>query len=312
MSERAAPPGRAQPFDRVNSAPPALDVGALWVGRLRAFRASHSTRSLVVAGQEWRYLLGGEGERMAVLLHGSDGDGESLFGLMAQLERAYCVLAPTFPEGVTNIAVLADGLAGLLATLGQERALVIGYSLGGYVAQTLAWRHPELVAALALLNTGAPAREAVRGEALRMALLDMTPASVVRSGAGVGAAWALRLESPGLDRGAEGFWRDYLAVMARRVGKARMRDHGRLVIDFLGGQAPKTVALGQHMQPAVLLVDAGRDRTIEPAERRALHALYPQAARATLPNAGHLSVQTQPELYLDALAAAFPLPLATI
>jgi pimeloyl-ACP methyl ester carboxylesterase len=311
MSQRATP-DRSKQAKGVTGAPSEEATGEMWAERLRAFRAGHALRSLIVAGQEWPYLLGGEGERTAVLLHGSDSDGESLFSLMTPLERACRVLAPTYPAGVTDITSLVDGLAALLVALDFERTLVIGYSLGGYVAQSLAWRHPELVASLALLNTGAPASEAVRAESLQMALLDLTPASLVRAGAGVGAAWALRLESPGLDRSVAGFWRGYLAAMARRVGKARMRDHGRLVIDFLRATAPKAVAVGQGTQPAVLIADSGGDRTINPAERRALYALYPSAARATLPHAGHLSVFTQPESYLKVIAAAFRMPLATI
>ena len=62
------------------------------------------TRS--IGKQVWPFLLGGEGAGAALLLHGSASDGESLFGLMAPLERTYRVLAPTYPDGVSDITSL--------------------------------------------------------------------------------------------------------------------------------------------------------------------------------------------------------------
>jgi pimeloyl-ACP methyl ester carboxylesterase len=50
---------------------------------------------------------------------------------------------------------LADDLARLLDHLGLERAAYAGLSLGGMVGMRFALRHPERVAALALLNTSA-------------------------------------------------------------------------------------------------------------------------------------------------------------
>lgn len=288
-----------------------VDMAAAWTSRLRAFRANHVERSRSINGKNWHYLLGGQGERAALLLHGSASDGESLFGLMAPLERSYRVVAPTYPEGVGAIATAVDGLAGLLDALSMTSALVVGYSLGGYLAQALAWRYPERVAALALLNTGGPAPGAARASAIQNALLAATPGGVVRAAARAGAAALLSLEAPGLEWGEVSFWRGYFAEMARRVGKGRMLTHGQLVVNFLSGPAGAAPAMERSPTPVTLIVNSERDRTIEPEERGALEKLYPHAARVMEPNAGHLSVLTQPERYLTAIEAMFPSPRAS-
>jgi pimeloyl-ACP methyl ester carboxylesterase len=281
-------------------------VTGTWEQRLGEFRARHAERSLTIGGQVWPYLLGGQGERVALLLHGSAGDGESLFGLMGPMERDYCVISPTYPDGVYTIASVVDGLVGLLKVLGMAPALVVGYSLGGYLAQALAWRYPELISGMALLNTGGPAQGAARTEALQNLMLSIAPGGVVRAAVRAGAAALLSLESPGLDRDATVFWRGYFAEMSARVGKRRILSHGRLVVDFLRGPVDVEFVSEEWPSPTTLIVSSACDRIIEPIERRALETLYPRAARVMEPNAGHLTVLTQPERYLATIEAAFP------
>jgi pimeloyl-ACP methyl ester carboxylesterase len=50
----------------------------------------------------------------------------------------------------------ADDMAGVLDTLGVERAVVVGHSMGGFVAGWMAARHPDRVSALVLVDGGLP------------------------------------------------------------------------------------------------------------------------------------------------------------
>jgi 3-oxoadipate enol-lactonase len=72
--------------------------------------------------------------------------------------------------GATSIRGFADDAAGLLATLGIERAHVLGLSMGGMIAQELTFEYPELVDRLVLLSTSPsgpqgvlPEREVMEG-----------------------------------------------------------------------------------------------------------------------------------------------------
>jgi pimeloyl-ACP methyl ester carboxylesterase len=53
------------------------------------------------------------------------------------------------------VADLAADAAGLLEHLGADRALVVGYSLGGFTAEELARHRPDLVRAVVLLASAA-------------------------------------------------------------------------------------------------------------------------------------------------------------
>jgi pimeloyl-ACP methyl ester carboxylesterase len=53
-----------------------------------------------------------------------------------------------------RIEDMADDAAAVIQALGLGKVDVLGFSLGGFVAQDLTWRHPELVRKLMLLGTG--------------------------------------------------------------------------------------------------------------------------------------------------------------
>jgi len=67
----------------------------------------------------------------------------------------------------------ADDLAAIVRALGARRVIVVGYSLGGLVAQLFVRRHPELVAGLVLCATAGqfstPADQGIARLAVRVA-----------------------------------------------------------------------------------------------------------------------------------------------
>ena len=72
--------------------------------------------------------------------------------------------------GPFTVEDLADDAADAIDALELDRAAVLGWSMGGYVALSLARRHPERVERLVLLSTtgggelAMPGEEAIRGE----------------------------------------------------------------------------------------------------------------------------------------------------
>ncbi len=58
--------------------------------------------------------------------------------------------------GPYGMAAHAEDCVAVLDALGIERAVVVGHSMGGFVASVLAHRHPDRVARLVLVDGGAP------------------------------------------------------------------------------------------------------------------------------------------------------------
>ncbi|WP_330455954.1 alpha/beta hydrolase [Streptomyces sp. NBC_00820] len=76
--------------------------------------------------------------------------------------------------GVRTIAELADDVLALLAHLKVERFALVGHSMGGMIAQTIALSHPERVERMVLVNSiGRMAYS--RGRGLLMAASTLVP-----------------------------------------------------------------------------------------------------------------------------------------
>jgi pimeloyl-ACP methyl ester carboxylesterase len=106
------------------------------------------------------YHVHGQGEPL-LLIAGLASDLYTWKKALPQLERHYQVIVfDNRGSGLTEMssaaftmATLGDDAAGLLEALGIKKAHVVGWSMGGNVAQELALRHPEKVGALVLMST---------------------------------------------------------------------------------------------------------------------------------------------------------------
>src|SRR3989454_11617846 len=74
-----------------------------------------------------------------------------------------------------DIAQLADDAAHVIGTLGFEGTSVLGWSMGGFIAQTLALQHPDRVNKLILLSTDSGGTQAdLASTAVWSQLIDMS------------------------------------------------------------------------------------------------------------------------------------------
>jgi pimeloyl-ACP methyl ester carboxylesterase len=79
------------------------------------------------------------------------------------------------PPSPYSIDQMTDDTVGLMDHLGLHKASVVGYSMGGWVAETLAFRHPERVTAAVFIgscNVGTSWEKLITTVERDMALLD--------------------------------------------------------------------------------------------------------------------------------------------
>jgi len=112
-----------------------------------------------------RRLPGPPGSATVVLLHGLSGSADLTWKpSYGALVRRFSAVAPDLrghgrgiPHGggTYRLEDCADDVAALVRTLCAGRVIVVGYSMGGAVAQLVWHRHPEVVAGLVLCSTAA-------------------------------------------------------------------------------------------------------------------------------------------------------------
>jgi poly(3-hydroxyalkanoate) depolymerase len=117
-------------------------------------------RTYAIDGLSTRVRVGGEGPPL--LLIGGLWSQAPMFDPLLPLLDGFRTIAfdppgigeTDVPDCPLSVQRLARFTAGVLDALGVERAHVLGVSLGGAVAQQLAWSHPDRVDRLVLVSTG--------------------------------------------------------------------------------------------------------------------------------------------------------------
>ncbi len=118
-----------------------------------------------VNGASIYYVSQGNAGVPVVFVHGAGGSHLIWWHQVRALQgmaRAVAIDLPghgkSDPPGRTSVDAYAGAVAGLLDALALERAVIVGHSMGGAIAQTLALTHPDRVAGLGLVGTGARLR----------------------------------------------------------------------------------------------------------------------------------------------------------
>ena len=192
-----------------------------------------------------------------------------------------------------DIAQLADDAAHVIEALGFDRISVLGWSMGGFIAQTLAVQHPDRVDKLILLSTDPGGAYAdLTSTAVWSQLIDMS---------GTPHEQARRLLSLLLPSDvAESFYREFGDVVA--AARARLSPE---LIERQGAamDAWHQNGIGNRLREirAPVLVATGSEDVVIPASNglKLVNAI-PGAWLAQFPKGGH------------AFMAQYPCPLANL
>ena len=235
-----------------------------------------------------------------LLIHGWNFDGEMAFHKLApRLARRYRVIVPDLRNhgksdrirGRFELADVADEVAAIVSQLGFSSPIpVLGYSMGGMVAQELALRHPETVSHLLLGATAARPLATLRPLSLLGFYFTRAVARISRAE----AVWAsfLTLRNNGLiDAEDEAWmWDSLLARDANLYHEAA----------FAIWRFDSRERIGEVAVPTLIVIPE-RDAIVRVARQEELAALLPDADVVRLPDLGHESVLAEPDRFAQAV-----------
>jgi pimeloyl-ACP methyl ester carboxylesterase len=242
-----------------------------------------------------------------LVLHGLFGSGSNWKRQARDLAKRYRVLLPDLrnhgrsPHAPSmDNRILADDVVDLLDAEGLGKIALIGHSMGGKVAMTLALTRPERVAAVVVADVAPVAYaqhlrgyvEAMRG--LRLAATNSRAEADQALASTVAETSVRQFLLTNLERHAEGYrWRIPLAILADQM--PLLEGFPKLATNFPG---------------PVLFVHGGRSHYVTEAHHQIIRRLFPRAELACIAEAGHWLHVEAPEQFAklvgDFLARVYP------
>ncbi len=248
----------------------------------------------MAAGTPVRYADAGKGTQTVLLLHGYLESIEVWDDFASALGKDYRVLRVDLPghgfsdwggREVIGIDYMADTVAAVLDIAGVEKCTVVGHSMGGYVALSLAANHPEKVEGLVLFHSS-PNADTPEKAANRQREIDLVEAGkkemLARANPGKGFAEANlhRCADAVEDLTEQVMMTEDEAIVAVLKGMSQRRDRNE-EMRKLG--VPQLMIFGRN------------DNYIPVAAAEAMALAQPQAKVEWLECSGHMGFVEQPE-----------------
>lgn len=259
--------------------------------------ASEARRVTLPSGAVIGFDEAGQGDPPVVLLHGYPFDRTMWRDQLLGVERHRLIAvdlrgfgASERGEGQLTIDDYADDIAALLDQLAIKQAVVVGLSMGGYVALSFAERHRARLAGLVLIDTKATADDdkarAGRDESIRKIINDGTGSAVE---AMMGKLFAA----------------DTPAEIRERVNSMMKRAHPDALIAALGAMRdrPDRTAVLSGLEEIPSLVIVGAEDAITPPDVNRAMAEASGGEFVLVEGAGHLAPMERPQTVNEALQA---------
>lgn len=228
-----------------------------------------------------------------VFIHGYPLNSTCWTEVATEMEGRYRVITPDLrgfgkspvPDAIYRMEELAEDVAVLLESLKLEKYVLVGHSMGGYVALTLARLHPERLTALGLICSQATAdseeTKQNRAKQAQTALEDGSEA--------IANSMLPKMFAPSVYQDDE----DDLRGQVRRMIESTKP---RGIYGALHGMAlrPDSTDLLPTLTMPTLVLTTDQDKLIPPFKSEDMAELLPNAQLVTVHDAGHMPMLEQP------------------
>jgi len=204
----------------------------------------------------------------------------------------YAGVSSSGGDAAITVDGMADGIASFVRALGVPLVDVLGFSIGGFVAQSLACRHPELVRRLVLVGTGPRNGESSPVNGVFQVACNPVPTE---------DDFLYLFFSPSADSQAAGraFWKRRTARKDCDPPSSVEAMKGQIaaIMDWSQPRGERYAYLREISQPT-LVVNGHNDIMVPSANSFTLQQHIPNAQLILYPDSGHGSLFQYPELFV--------------
>jgi pimeloyl-ACP methyl ester carboxylesterase len=253
--------------------------------KLAAFRKRHPERQVAAGRLKWGVIevKGRKDQPTLVLIPGTMGVADIFWNQIVALSGVARIVALTVPPSL-SIVKLADSLEALFDKLKIDKAHLLGSSLGGFLVQHFAARHPERIEKLYVANTLIDPK----AKALRVRLPG--DASKISAKEHLARAHAALAGMPAPDAGFR-LLKKVLKENCDRLGGAWLKS--RVLVVREGPAVPKL----KLPDSKIVVLDSADDMVVARPVLKAVRKRYPKAERFHLKVGGHFPYVTRPDAY---------------
>jgi len=257
---------------------------------LKQFRQTHTLNVVYLKDKKWTYFVGGQGDKVILVLHGGGGPAESLFRYIMRFEDKYRVIAPTVPSSVNCVTEVVNATLEILNREAVPAVHIFGVSNGGMIAQCLVRQYPQKVLSLILFHSMLPSTDYAKVFGKRVRLLSILPLWITIA---LGQKWVikqLQSEEANAKPGELAFWIAYFKELYRSelVTKEYLVSRARILTDYFQNYqfTPNDLI---NWNGRVFIIESENDQVVNEHERERLKNFYNQPKVHTFMGSGHLS-----------------------
>ena len=268
--------------------------------RLVEFRKAHPYRHLNVGELNWKYIMGGTGPQVVLLLPGSVRSAEVWAKLISHLEKDYRIISPTYPA-IRSIDEGVKGIYGILIEEKADKVFIVGSSFGGWLAQAFIRKYPGAVSRLILSNTSGPG-SVMSGKLLKYMKFSLPkyPEKILKL---IYRRSYLKILS-GVKKEEKAFWKAFMTeLLYDQTNREDILNQFEAIQDYIKNYSFKESDL-KNWKGRILIIESSDD-IVDEEGREELKRLYPKADVKTLIDEGHTPGYTAPPAYKRAVTGFF-------
>ena len=237
---------------------------------------SEITKKIDIEGVKWTYYIGGNGAQTILFIHGMGGAYEIWWQQISAFEKNYKIVTFTLPEEINTLKKTSDGILKILATEHIDKFIVVGTSMGGYIAQYLVNTIPGRIEKAVFSNTFPPNDLLIEQNKTKSKIVPLLPEILIVN---LGNKQLKNQILPAANNS------ELLAAVLRSLpfSKKQFINRYYVVIDKFTAHPDKPEI---HKIPK-LIIESDNDPLVETKLRKQLKELYPEAEVYTFHSAGH-------------------------